>query len=174
MSTVTLDLTRDNDALWLHVSNGHQHGSFNIGKGLRADGQEVLAVQLLREYIAQNVQAGGVVTDEAVGKLRSWIVSKTGMRIHPVELRAALEAIAPLLRAPAEQGGSAVSPRMDNAAACTPTMEQGGRVDGFDAWWKSLPKVSAVSPETMSDTDFARFVWDAALAAAPSQPEDAA
>ena len=51
MSTMTLELKRDDECLWLHVSNGKQHGMFNLGKGLRDGGNETLAVQLLREYI---------------------------------------------------------------------------------------------------------------------------
>lgn len=49
---ITLELKRDDACLWLHVTNGQQHGLFNLGSGLRENGQDVLAVQLLRECIA--------------------------------------------------------------------------------------------------------------------------
>lgn len=49
---ITLELKRDDACLWLHVTNGQQHGAFNLGSGLRKNGQDVLAVQVLRECIA--------------------------------------------------------------------------------------------------------------------------
>lgn len=58
---MTMELERDTECLWLHVSNGKQHGLFNLGKGLREDGSETLSVQLLRAYIdAQPAQDGEV------------------------------------------------------------------------------------------------------------------
>lgn len=34
---------------------------------------------------------------------------------------------------------------------------------GFDAWWKSFPAGSSEHPETLSDRDFAKAAWHAAL-----------
>jgi hypothetical protein len=68
MSTMTLELKRDDECLWLHVSNGKQHGMFNLGKGLRDGGNETLAVQLLREYIDAHFDKPA----QAVETVRAW------------------------------------------------------------------------------------------------------
>jgi hypothetical protein len=117
--TMTLELKRDDACLWLHVTNGQQHGLFNLGSGLRENGQDVLAVQLLRECIAHyaalsqpstnppeigsKLVDGGVISDDVVE--RAFATLPNSGIIDLADMRTALEAVAPLLRAPAERGG---------------------------------------------------------------------
>jgi hypothetical protein len=48
---IKMSLSRTDDGLWLFVSDLPLQGLFNLGHGLRADGSETLAVQLLRSAI---------------------------------------------------------------------------------------------------------------------------
>jgi len=90
MSTMTLE--RKEDGLWLNVAIGTQHGSFNLGHGLRGDGGETLAVQLLREALTRHPE----VSEEDVRKL---VARFTAVRPCEVpdsavsDMRAALTAV---------------------------------------------------------------------------------
>lgn len=164
--TMTLELKRDDACLWLHVTNGQQHGLFNLGSGLRENGQDVLAVQVLRECIAHYAalsqsstnptqSSSKLVGDVAVsdgwdgvayanmaGELESWkrrALQAEHFIEHEVQGQTFMGE--PLLRAPAEQGGSV------DAAVDVAMGEKAGPVGDEKILWGLVANAGRCSAE---------------------------
>jgi hypothetical protein len=114
-----------------HRANHFENaGILDIAAMLRAYAATLRQQATNPPEIGSKLVGDGAVSDEVrlfsgdLDVLANLGFPKTAERIRAVLYRD----VAPLLRAPAEQG-SAVSPKMGNATACTPTMDRGGRVD---------------------------------------------
>lgn len=101
MSKMTLE--RKNDGLWLHVVNGAQQCSFHLGYGLRENGKETLAVQLLRAHLAaqaewpneedvKNANAAYKAKQQELHDLDDW---KPWYDCEDAAMRAALQSVLP-------------------------------------------------------------------------------
>jgi hypothetical protein len=89
-----MTLERKDDGLWMHVINGEQQCSFHLGYGLREDGKETLAVQLLRAYLAAQAEWPSEADVEIA--CRAYGIAANGLGFaYKAAMRAALQSVRP-------------------------------------------------------------------------------